>query len=93
VIKMVNLLDLQAQEARKNHRVQDDDWQLARMLPFKVDDEIERLHIYEAKLKHNRFDERDMRDFQRLLKKHHRVDTTQANVWEVSYELFGDDEQ
>jgi hypothetical protein len=72
---MVNLTEIQLQIQRAKLEEPQEQKRLAYTNPWFLS-EIDRLHCFQAKIKHENFQERDFREFKRLVKKYHNVKMT-----------------
>ena len=71
----MNLQTIQLQIERVKMTEEKEERKLAYTNPYNLS-ELDRLHCFQAKMKHELFQERDVREFTRLVKKYHNVKMT-----------------
>lgn len=87
----MNLQDLQFQIQRGEMIQDNEEWNLAHKNPWTLN-ELDRLHCFQAKMKYKKFhvqDERDCREFVRLVKIFHNTKLTANKFWAYYERMTG----
>jgi len=84
----MNLKDIQLQIERVKMEEQQQERKLAFSNPWTLK-ELDRLHCFQAKMKHELFMERDLREFKRLVKKYHNFKMSDNMVSKYAMKLAG----